>query len=445
MVNKNRRLNLKKIINKNNSQLLIIFIIQGLNAILGFFIQITLSNEMSVEGYGKFNVIFNSITILTLLVCLGNTNFILRNTSIYRKNLKKTSHLINNVIIYSILNWSLVFLILLFVNNFLLINTNNYIDFSILLYGCIWLLFSSFTLIFQNFDRALGFTLRSMLPATIFKSIILLSLIVIVGYYSDNFQTKSTVLIYAFTFLITTTMFLIYDRAYLSLNFSFLNLINNYKKTFLGSFQYFFNKVALNLLKNSDIIMIGFILTDFEAGIYGAATRINIIVIFGLSSMNILYSPMVAKLFKEDKIQDLNRNLKTPNLIIFLFALTLLIFILIFGKVILSLFGNEYVGAYLILVFLSFRNLVQAVFGINGSILNMTNNQKYFNKILYLILFFYIVTSPFIIKYFGIESFAGFVCFIALLRNFLQWHFLYYKLNIKCGIFSNVLEKLNVL
>ena len=154
---------------------------------------------------------------------------------------------------------------------------------------------------------------------------------------------------------------------------------------------------------------------------------------------------MVAKLFKEDKIQDLNRNLKTPNLIIFLFALTLLIFILIFGKVILSLFGNEYVGAYLILVFLSFRNLVQAVFGINGSILNMTNNQKYFNKILYLILFFYIVTSPFIIKYFGIESFAGFVCFIALLRNFLQWHFLYYKLNIKCGIFSNVLEKLNVL
>lgn len=433
---------IKKILSHKSSQLIFIFGIQGVSAVLGFVVQFILARNMSVAEYGRFSILFNAVAIFALLISFGSANYILRYVSIYSDDRKRSSGALQTTFIFISINWIVLSFFAVVINHFFLTGTKYFFPLGILVISSVWVLFSAFVQIFQNFDRALGYAIRSMLPNNVFKSLFIIGFLgVMIWLFRAELQLFAVVWIYTFTFIAVFLLFLFFDRKYVTLRHFFRRLGIRYRVFFKNSYQYFINSIAQSLLKNLDLIFIGLLLTSYDAGIYGAANRINIVIIFGLASLNILYSPQVAKLFKQNKIRELNESLKTPNWIIFIFSLLLFLIIALFGKHILQLFGESYIQGYWVLLFLSLRNFIEAFFGITGSVLNMSGNQKYFNKILYVILAVYILLSPVAIKLWGIEGLAFFTAIIALGKNFVQWRFIYFKLGIRSGLFSNLFHR----
>ena len=426
-----------------SSKLFIIFGIQGISAILGLAVQFLLARQMDVEEYGRFSIVFNAVGILTMIVSLGSSNYILRQISIFhQQDLRKTVNEFNHGLSYLSINWFILTILGLGIH-YLFMNYKEYnFSLSFIILSAFWILFGAYSQFLQNFDRATGNPIRSMLPTTVIKSCLLISAILIFMFYGFNITAQESVSFYLFSFILVALLFLIFEHQYINVKKVISKPIANYKKNFKLSYEYFINNISQNLLKNLDLIFIGIYLTDYDAGVYGIATRINLVIIFGLSSLNILYSPMVAKLFKQDEIKKLNRLLKRPNLIIFLFSGFLFLLVVILGEFLLNIFGDDYVSGYWILVLLSARNLVEAFFGITGSVLNMSGNQKFFNTILYFLLGAYVTLSPFVIGYGNLIGLALLVLLIALVKNFIQWKFIYFNLGIHTGLFSNLYCKI---
>ena len=431
-----------KFFSNKSSQLLVIFGIQGISAFLGFAVQFLLARNLSVEEYGQFSILFNLVAILSLVVSFGSTNHMLRFISIYHEHKNKSKTELQTALFFTCVNWLILSLLALIVNHLIFTGTVYYFTNSIIMLSSLWMCFTALSQLFQNFDRAIGNAIRSMIPNNIIKSVLLILFIFLdIWGFGQKLNLLYVVGMYAMVFLIVTMIYLIFDREYFSLKGFFKRSIIRYRLFMRNSFQYFLNTISQNLLKNLDLIFIGFFLTAYDAGIYGVANRINIVIVFGLASLNILYSPQVAKFFKEKKIEELNKSLWLPNWIIFLFSFFLFTIIIFFGKSILEIFGQSFVTGYWVLIFLSLRNLVESFFGITGSVLNMSGNQKYFNKILYVILAVYIFLSPVAIKLWGIEGLAFFTAIIALGKNFVQWRFIYFKLGIRSGLFSNLFHR----
>jgi len=430
---------IKKIASNKSSQLLIIFGLQGVSAVLGFAVQFLLVRNLSVEGYGQFSILFNAVTIFTLIISFGSSNHILRYISINSEHRNKCSVELQTALFFILINWLILLVFSIVLNQLVLTNTNYFFPFSIIAMSAIWVLFTAFAQLFQNFDRAIGYAVRSMIPNNVFKSIFIIGLLaLLIWIVRVEIELKDVIGIYVLAFILVTIIFVVFERKYIKISQFFRRGLVRYRIFFKKTYHYFINTISQNLLKNLDVILIGFFLTSYDAGIYGAANRINIVIIFGLASLNILYSPQVAKLYKQNRIKELNASLRIPNWAIFIFSLLLFIIILIFGKFILQFFGESYIQGYWVLIFLSLRNLIEAFFGITGSVLNMSGNQKYFNKILYVILAAYILLSPVAIKIWGIEGLALFTVLVALCKNFVQWKFIYFKLGIRSGLFSNL-------
>lgn len=426
-----------------SSKLFIIFGIQGISAILGLAVQFLLARQMDVEEYGRFSIVFNAVGILTMIVSLGSSNYILRQISIYhQQDLRKTVNEFNHGLSYLTINWFILTIVCFGIHYFFIKYTQYNFSLNLILLSAFWILFGAYSDFLQKFDRATGNPIRSMLPTTVIKSGLLIFAILIFIFYGFNITAKESVSFYLFSFVLVAILFFIYEYQYINIKEAISKPISNYKRNFNVSYEYFINKISQNLLKNLDLIFIGIYLTDYDAGVYGAATRINLIIIFGLSSLNILYSPLVAKLFKQNEINKLNKSLKRPNLIIFLFSGFLFLLIVVLGDFLLHIFGDDYVSGYWILILLSARNLIEAFFGITGNVLNMSGNQTFFNKILYFLLGSYIILSPFVIGYGGLIGFALFVLLIALVKNIIQWKFIYYNLGIHSGLFSNLYFKI---
>lgn len=433
---------IKKLATHKSSQLLMIFIIQGISAVLGFAVQFILARNISVEAYGQFSILFNAITIFTLIISFGSSNYILRYISIYNEHKNRCKVELQTALLFILVNWAVFSILAISAYHLFIADTLLSLSPGIVFLSALWLLFATLGQLFQNFDRALGYAIRSMFPNSVFKSIFILGgLSLFIWLLTIPLRLIDIIGIYVLAFVLVALIFLIYERSYIKLGQFFRRSIIRYRLFFRNSYQYFINTICQSLLKNLDVILIGLFLTSYDAGIYGAANRINIVIIFGLASLNILYSPQVAKLFKQNKIKELNESLKTPNWTIFIFSLLFFLIIALFGKHILQLFGESYIQGYWVLLFLSLRNFIEAFFGITGSVLNMSGNQKYFNKILYVILAVYILLSPFAIKLWGIEGLAFFTAIIALGKNFVQWRFIYFKLGIRSGLFSNLFHR----
>ena len=293
----------QKIASHKSSKLLVIFAIQGVSAILGLTVQFLLARQMDVEEYGRFNILFNAVGIFTMIVSLGSSNYILRQISIYHpQNHSKTVNEFNHGLSYLTINWLVLTILCFGIHYFFLQKTEYSFSLSLVIMVAFWVLFGAYSQFLQNFDRATGNPIRSMLPTTVFKSCLLIASILIFMYYGLRITAQESILFYLFSLISVALLFSIFEYRYIDVKESIKKPFSNYKKSFVESYQYFINKISQNLLKNLDLIFVGIYLTDYDAGVYGAATRINLIVIFGLRSLSILYSPMVAKLFKQKQI-----------------------------------------------------------------------------------------------------------------------------------------------
>lgn len=132
-------------------------------------------------------------------------------------------------------------------------------------------------------------------------------------------------------------------------------------------------RLAMNRL---DILLIGVFLSTAMSGIYAAASQIATLLSFGLLAVNMIAAPLFSQLFAEGRMEDLQRIARQSAQGAFVFSLVLGVVVIAGGRLLLSLFGPDFVVGYPVLTVLVVSQVVNAYAGSVGFLLSMTGHER---------------------------------------------------------------------
>lgn len=126
----------------------------------------------------------------------------------------------------------------------------------------------------------------------------------------------------------------------------------------------------------TDIVMLDLLDGHAPAGIYAAATRIALLVAFLLIAVNTVIGPIVAARHSTGEHAEVQRTLTLAARAIFAFTAVGALALVLLGPVALRLFGPGFEAGYPALVVLLVGQVVNALAGSVGQVLNMTGHER---------------------------------------------------------------------
>jgi len=190
------------------------------------------------------------------------------------------------------------------------------------------------------------------------------------------------------------------------------------------------------LMSRADIFLLGLFAKPAEVGIYNVAFQASLFVSFGLQTANLITTQEYATLQAENKMERLESfAIKTSriNMLIGLAALVPMIFFA--GPLIRILFGNDFSGAYSLLIIQAVGRGISLIFGEPGFILNMGGYEKTTVRIFGATALLNVVLCFIAIPLAGATGAALASSFSLIMWRALAWAAVKSKVGISCAIF----------
>ena len=245
---------------------------------------------LGIDNIGKIQFSLSVVSFFLLISTLGINSYAVREAAPIRNDRKKISKFASEIfsinIITSLLSYILLLLFILIIPKI-----SNYS--SIIWILSLQIIFTTVGLdwIYTVFEEYLYITLRSV----IIQLISLVLMIVFVREPNDYYKYALIVV------LSNTGVYLInyiHMKKYIDLSFTFKNNIKMHIKPLLILFS---NEITQQVYVNSDMIMLGFITTDYYTGIYSVAVKVYTLVKKMLNSMIAVLIPRLAFYSSDDE------------------------------------------------------------------------------------------------------------------------------------------------
>ena len=135
---------------------------------------------------------------------------------------------------------------------------------------------------------------------------------------------------------------------------------------------------ALQIVSNqAGILLLGGFRAEDEVGIYKVATSAATLTLFGLQVVNLVMAPHMARLHAISDFERLQRLASVGAMVSSVLVLpALLVFIFIGDWLLALVYGAEFKAAYLPLIILTVGQVINALFGSVGLLLNMTGHER---------------------------------------------------------------------
>lgn len=155
-----------------------------------------------------------------------------------------------------------------------------------------------------------------------------------------------------------------------------------------------------------EIILLGILADATSAAHFSAAWRLASLVSFGLVAIATVSAPLIASAFRRGDIAEMARLAKLNARLSFGFAISIAIFIAVFGKLLLGAFGPDFVQAYPALLILLAGGIANAFTGSAQYFLLMTGHQIAALAIMFVSLVLGIVLNGLLIPLLGLTGSA---------------------------------------
>ncbi len=190
------------------------------------------------------------------------------------------------------------------------------------------------------------------------------------------------------------------------------------------------------MLTTTDILMIGYFITTEYAGFYSVAFRVVSLISFGLLAVNSILAPLISNLHSTGKLSDLKRITWLSAWAIFAYAIVISSFLLLFGKSVLNLFGEQFSVAYSALVVLIIGQMINSMTGSVTIFMNMTGHHNKMAIFFVLSLALNVILNITFIPYYGLNGAA--IASIASMGfcNISMCIWVYRNLNINLTVFQ---------
>lgn len=353
------------------------FIIKVFSTALALVLQVVLARWLGVENFGEYIYALTWINLFTLVGQGGFQNAGKKYVAIYQGN---QPSMLKGFILFSY-RTILGFSIIVFLGFYLSTKIVNYgmsaSLMSTLLIGSLMLLFNSLTQntigILQGFKEIVkGFT-----PHNILRPVLIIGGVFLIYFWSmQDINAPVTMGINAGSTLFVFLVTLYFMRQYLPAGFGEIRAQYKNREWIRVTIPFFLIASLGFILNRTDILIIGIMLDTSQAGIYAVATRIASLILFGTFAVNAIVAPIIADLYMENKLEQLERTIKKVTRGLVAYALPAFIILVFARNIFLGLFGVEFVSGALPLVILAGANALTAFFGTVMYIMMMTNNQN---------------------------------------------------------------------
>lgn len=322
-------------------------------SILLYVTVILITRTVGADIYGLFLLSLAVIRIAVLIGTLGLPHTVLRFVAAYRA--KNNTPRIRGMIIFSIITvliTSITLSVMLFIGSPLISKHIFHIPemtfflriliISLPFWALLHVLFSSL----QSFKKIkfIIFMEKGLMP--IIRLILLVFFFLIQWFIFGLLAASviSTVICFAGSFI----------YLFKTVDFRFHKTDIQYEKNKWISFSWplLLSGLIFLLITTTDTLMLGFFKTTTSVGIYGAATRIAVLITVLLTSFYLVFKPIISELVAKQEISRLSVLLKTVNKLNFLFSFPIFLCLLIFSRDIISLFGEQFSAGTMTLIVL---------------------------------------------------------------------------------------------
>lgn len=168
---------------------------------------------------------------------------------------------------------------------------------------------------------------------------------------------------------------------------------------------------------NADVIILGWLSDSKEVGLYTIAARIAFLTSFFLQVTNAAVAPKIAALCEQNKKDELEKMIQTVTKGLGLIGFSSLLVFIIFGKEILSIWGEHFIVAYPQLIIISIGQFLNISTGATGLLLSLCNYEKIQRNISIIFTILFLFLSSVMTYFWGTIGTAISVAFIALSLN----------------------------
>ena len=425
---------LKKLINKFKENEILskgssAFFLKIIGSFLCYLFLLLVTRQSGAEAWGIFALCMALLNITSILSRFGVDTAVLRFVAQMKGKMEEVKGIyfqgISLVLFLSILFSVLLFFFSNIVAELVFQKPHLTGYFKIISFGLV-----PFTIIHVNVQTFRG--LKKIKEFAFFQHVskflfaIIFFLLLIKFYNFDQF----TLPVYAFTFAVIIVMLVSFLFIFKKFRGIQLKRIFTNKEIIKTSFPMMLSSSVLLIMAWSDTIMIGIFKTEVEVGVYNVSLKLAMITGVVLGAVNSIVAPKLSETFNNNRMDEFRKLIKQSTRIIFFCTLPVLIILLLLPEFLLSFFGTEFLIAKNTLLILLIGQIVNAMSGSVGFILQMTGREKVYQNILLLTLVINITLNIILIPKFGIEGAAIASAFSLLLWNLCSVFYIYRKYNV---------------
>ena len=398
------------------------FITRIVGISIGFLFSWWITKIGGAKFWGGYTLYFTILNIFLIFCLFGLDTLLVKYISEYKAKhqLEKLNrHYFTTLFVVilisislSIVAYSFAFLYIPFLEKF---------GFSMMELKLVIMSCPGFALLALNKSVYRGY--RKMVSFGILKNIALIGCVFIITFLSIYLFNADLTL----NFILQILLVVIYFLAFLTT----LSLILN-KKVSFSNFKIekpnnlFKQSIPLMLVASmslivayTDILMIGYVKSKSEVGIYDIAIKYSAIASIFLTAINAYAMPKFAEFFGVGNLDGLKNIVKQSSFLIFWTSCPFLIICLFFSKYLMSLYGIDFIAGKTALQILLISQFISSICGSVGYLLQMTNNQLIFQYIFLFATVINVVLNFILIPKYGINGAA-----IASLISTVFWNIL---------------------
>ena len=155
-----------------------------------------------------------------------------------------------------------------------------------------------------------------------------------------------------------------------------------YREILMISLPLLLSNISNFILTQSDIWIVGAFHTQETVAIFGAATRLILLITMPVLAVHAVVTPLIANLYAQKRNTDIEITLRASAAAAIIPSILIFLSYVIFGRFLLEfVFGDFYKAGYLILVILCFGQMINIWAGSCGYALMMTGYQ---NRMMYI-------------------------------------------------------------
>jgi O-antigen/teichoic acid export membrane protein len=351
---------------------------QMLSRVVAYATQVALARMYGPVLFGFYTLGYTVVTIATLLASFGMPNTVVRYVAQYQsaRDVSRTRGVIF-LTLWASTALSLALSGLLFLGaGFLAVNVFNEPSLEIV-FRVFSLAVTPFTVMTVALFATLGF--QTVRPQTYVMEIgqPVMNLGLIIAFYLLGAQLLGAIAAYVISYAAGLVLALYYLKQVFPRLFD-RNIPAKFESRELFSTSATMSIAYLTEYMNIwvPVLLLGIFISSESVGIFNVAARTAALSGVIYTAFSRIFSPMISDLYRRNALHDLSHLYKDVSRWIFTITSGLLLLAMLLSKDILTLFGDEFVAGWAVLVIIAGAGLFTCSIGITNHLLIMTGQQK---------------------------------------------------------------------